>query len=317
MRTLLAAPLVVALLLAGAAAGPAAAQTVAPHPPPTLAEPGWIGFWYASSGEPWVVVERVERGSPAQRAGLAPGDTVVAVNGRTPGSEGLGAMGRGLRVGDAVRLVVRRGGLQRRFAMVAAARPESLTVSLRFVTDSVQRTIMRSVDSARLAVVRGLPEPAVPAPPAVVVAPTPPLPDPASGQPFHVFVAASSDTLLARLDLVRDARRTAPAPRAAPAPPALTPWVLGADRVAGARLTPLNEGLAAYFGTGEGLLVVEVAPGTPAGEAGLVPGDVLLEAAGRPVADLADLRAALARAAGRPAALQVLRRGKRFETRLP
>ena len=314
MRTLLAAPLVVALLLA--AAGPAAAQTAAPRPAPTPAEPGWIGFWYASSGAPWVVVERVERGSPAQRAGLAAGDTVVAVNGRTPGAEGLGAMGRGLRVGDAVRLVVRRGGLQRRFAVVAAARPESLAVSLRFVTDSVQRTIMRSVDSARLAVVRGLPEPAAPAP-TVVVAPTPPLPDPASGQPFHMFVAASSDALLAQLDLVRDAQRAPPLPRAAPAPPALSPWVLGADRVAGARLTPLNEGLATYFGTGEGLLVVEVAPGTPAGEAGLVPGDVLLEAAGRPLADLADLRAALARAAGRPAALQVLRRGKRFETRLP
>lgn len=69
----------------------------------------------------------------------------------------------------------------------------------------------------------------------------------------------------------------------------------GVFRAAGAEFRPLTSGLAAYFpGAREGLLVLEVVSGTPAAELGLEPGDVVVEAGTRAVAAPGDFRAALA-----------------------
>jgi membrane-associated protease RseP (regulator of RpoE activity) len=128
-------------------------------------------------------------------------------------------------------------------------------------------------------------------------------------------------------------------PARAPSPPddegrPLSVYVAGANRVAGAEVTPLNPGLAAYFGANRGLLVTEVIPGTPAEEGGLRPGDVVVSVDGRPVDDLTDLRETLTRAlrvrierdaAGqtRPpgeaegAAVEVVRKGRTLTLRLP
>lgn len=66
------------------------------------------------------------------------------------------------------------------------------------------------------------------------------------------------------------------------------------NRIAGAELQPLNPELAAFFdGVERGLLVLQVLSATPASELGLRPGDVIVEAAGRPVASLAGFRRAL------------------------
>lgn len=63
--------------------------------------------------------------------------------------------------------------------------------------------------------------------------------------------------------------------------------VLGArDCVAGLEVRTLNEGLADYFGTGEGVLVLDVADDSPLG---LRAGDVVLAVDGREVADREDL----------------------------
>ena len=98
----------------------------------------------------------------------------------------------------------------------------------------------------------------------------------------------------------------------------MTPYIAGRDRVAGARVTPLNPGLSEYFGTARGVLVVEVATGTPAEEAGLRPGDVLLRVGGAEVNDLEALRRAVGAAPGsQPIALVVLRKGVRLPLSLP
>ena len=73
----------------------------------------------------------------------------------------------------------------------------------------------------------------------------------------------------------------------------------------------MNEGLGRYFHTREGLLVLQVAPETPAARAGLQPGDVVLEAGGRRVKDAEDLRGAFMRADGQEVRLNVLRDGAR------
>lgn len=55
----------------------------------------------------------------------------------------------------------------------------------------------------------------------------------------------------------------------------LTPYVLGSNMVAGAQVVDLRPQLASYFDVEGGILIVDVAPGTPAAIAGMVPGDVI------------------------------------------
>jgi membrane-associated protease RseP (regulator of RpoE activity) len=107
--------------------------------------------------------------------------------------------------------------------------------------------------------------------------------------------------------MAEDARRTAgleyivrsPAPTAPLAPDAdakaeafrpLTPYILGRNRVAGAEVVDLRPELAEYFTVEGGVLVVDVAPGTPAALAGLVPGDVITRIDQVGVRSVEDLR---------------------------
>jgi membrane-associated protease RseP (regulator of RpoE activity) len=94
----------------------------------------------------------------------------------------------------------------------------------------------------------------------------------------------------------------------------LSPYVAGLTRVAGAQLRSLGPGLGQYFQVDRGLLVTEVAEGTPAAVAGLRGGDVIVEVGGREVTTLGELRAALATGQGR--VLEVVRRGERLTVTL-
>jgi membrane-associated protease RseP (regulator of RpoE activity) len=85
----------------------------------------------------------------------------------------------------------------------------------------------------------------------------------------------------------------------------------GARTLAGAEFTEMNAGLGRYFHTNEGLLVLQVSPQTPSARGGLQAGDVVVEAEGRKVERVRDLREAFARADGREVRLTVLRDGRR------
>lgn len=89
-------------------------------------------------------------------------------------------------------------------------------------------------------------------------------------------------------------------------------FVAGLRAVAGAELSELNPGLAEYFGTTSGVLVLNAREGTPAARAGLMAGDVILRANDVDVASIEELRRAIARARGEPSRLDVLRRGQRL-----
>lgn len=99
----------------------------------------------------------------------------------------------------------------------------------------------------------------------------------------------------------------------APLPPLV--WNAGFGRsVAGAEFEPLSRELAAFFeGAEEGLLCLRVVSGTPADRLGLRPGDVVVEAGGRPVSGIEDLRAAFRRAGGRPLGVRWIRKGRPME----
>lgn len=67
-------------------------------------------------------------------------------------------------------------------------------------------------------------------------------------------------------------------------------YEVGRGLVAGAELKSLNAELAPYFGVEGGVLVVEVVEGTPAAEAEIQGGDVIVLLGGEPVSSLEDLK---------------------------
>lgn len=106
----------------------------------------------------------------------------------------------------------------------------------------------------------------------------------------------------------------------APAPPppthvyafSVADHLSAAERgVAGAEVTALEPELAEYFrGVRDGLLVLRVAPGTPADRAGLRPGDVITAGGGRTLEAVQDLRLLLTIPDPTPVELRVVRQGR-------
>jgi S1-C subfamily serine protease len=125
----------------------------------------------------------------------------------------------------------------------------------------------------------------------------------------HESVVIDMDTVWR---VMRDSMRSA-WPRASREFRAAVPFLneFGSRSVAGAEFTEMNAGLGRYFHTSEGLLVLQVGPQTPSARGGLQPGDVVIEAAGRKVQRVRDLREAFTRANGQEVRLTVLRDGRR------
>jgi serine protease DegS len=95
----------------------------------------------------------------------------------------------------------------------------------------------------------------------------------------------------------------------------LTPYLLGRNRVAGAEVVDLRPELAQYFGVEGGILVVDVPDLTPAGMAGLRPGDVVTRLGREPVRSVEELRLAVS-SAGRTVPLTLIRQGASIEVLL-
>ena len=271
---------------------------------------GYMGILFGGGDNGTVRVEEVLPGSPADRAGVREGDVVVRLNGRAATQDAVEGLRDHLSRGDTVRLRIRRDGREEERVVVAAARDRQRQVvidrgggdrqvivlppsnrgiivemdsampnldSLRFHLDSL-RTRLRGMARDSVMIIR-----------------------------MDTLVRVFRDSLSAALPRWnREFQRIGS-----------DTWVLpymlefGPRSLAGAEFTEMNEGLGRYFHTRDGLLVLQVGPETPAGRAGLQAGDVVVEADGRHVSDMGDLRQAFTRTDGQEVHLTILRDGAR------
>lgn len=89
--------------------------------------------------------------------------------------------------------------------------------------------------------------------------------------------------------------------------------------VIGVKVVQLTPELSAYYGIAvdRGLMVVDVVPGSPADEAGLAPGDVIVEAGGRELRGVSDLRSVLEERLDKgEVELTIVRGGRRSKVRV-
>jgi serine protease Do len=264
---------------------------------PNVREPaGWMGVTHSGpvmltsrngtlllTHHGYPLVESVEPGSPAEAAGIETGDTIVAYNGRDLRNATL-SLSSLLTPGKRVVVKVRRDGRTKSIPVTIARRPRR--------------------EEGMWTTAEPLPPMAV-MPPMAPMPPTPPMP------PTHERAPRPPRT---EVTGVREPGRVAPpAPRTPPAPRATSDFVIRweANAVAGAEVVAMNDDLREAFGGRHGLLVLGVVDGSPAYEAGLRGGDVIVRAGRDPVATPAALRSALrAVKKGRALELDVVRKGK-------
>lgn len=306
---------------------------------------GWLGiaFDWADDAPEQMRITQVFPGSPAAGAGVRQGDVVLRIGTRPATEAAMTEVRTRLSPGDTLRLRVRRDGGERDLAVVAAARPRPQILAERYLRiqgDSL-RTRVFHLDSALRRVERdSLVRRELDGRSMVI-------------RIRGDSLRALADSLLVRVDTLRRSitiRGGGEHPRVftfpAPDSAALArlqatalrmqervelgeavsldggihvadgrPFFLEVGRraLAGAELTPMNEGLARYFTAREGLLVTRVSPESPAGRAGLEAGDVVVRAGGQAVATVNELREAVRRARGGRLPLEVMR-GRRRQT---
>lgn len=301
-------------------------------------------------GETILRVARLYEGGPAEAAGLRPGDRFTTVNGAPVTPELFDRVVGRLAPGDPVTFGVRRGDDLLQVSLTAGQRPgaaELLPRTLQVRLDSARTHFVARLREgmapellARVAreTAGGGSEGLLPR---VQVQTT------VSGDSMQVVelrivggVERAADSTGTGLR-PHGVRGTAPAPAFPEAAPGvawreeeggrlvirsdpdrvdvtlrpLAPYLLGVDRVAGARLVPLAEEMRGYFGVDTGILTAEVLPGTPAFDAGLEAGDVITRVGDEAVDSLDGLRRLLSAQRG-PAILSVVRHGRTLDLRL-
>lgn len=311
--------LVVLLALAAAASGQQEEE------PEAAGGRGWIGITFsydptargpegADAPQP-IRIDDVFEGSPADRAGLRAGDSIVSVDGAAVDPEGFRRFGTRLRPGQTVRVTLQREGETREVELEAAERPSLarsfLPPEVVVQLDSLRDALLRRFDSLRIRLRYERTEERRRA-----FASRDSSDDPAR-------MRRADDGAPVRVDGVRDlpaaGRLPPPTRRGSQGEPPFrtpSPHLLGLSFVAGAQLTALNADLSDYFQVERGVLVTAVLEETPADEAGLRPGDVIVSVRDTTCASVECVRRALLQVQEWPVSLRVVRKQEEIEIRL-
>jgi regulator of sigma E protease len=237
----------------------------------------WIGV-----PRPAAVVGSVERASPAEAAGVLPGDRILAIDGEAQQTWGDVEDAIRERPGETLRLTLQRDGAQRDVALTAQTRSG---VDLVGVAGEVGWI---GVHHERQLAVVAVPSPASAAARAglesgdrIVAV------DGVKVEDWHQFEARYA------------AARTEAALRIARGEPA---------RESELRVPAL--GSAEKLGAITAVIVSEVVPGAPAARAGLEPGDVLVSVDGHLIGSFQTFQDAVRASQGRPLAVEYVRAGE-------
>jgi membrane-associated protease RseP (regulator of RpoE activity) len=237
-------------------------------PLPQLPARGWIGI--VVSGAPremhsegnelmmrflsYPEIVSVDPSSPAQRAGLSPGDTLLAYDGRDVRGADI-SMTRLLRPNAKITIRVRRDGRIKELPVVVAEAPSRIRMRQREEMGEVAKTwVFPST-------------PYIPRVPALSWATSPPARTPMPA--------------------------LAPTGPMAPPAPVVTrlprPFEFSPSGVAGAQLVTISDGIKRSLGLQSGVLVVRVPDGTPADESGLKEGDIIVRVERQPVQSVVEV----------------------------
>jgi C-terminal processing protease CtpA/Prc len=257
-------------------------------------------------------VETVEPGSPAERAGVEKGDEIVLIDGRSVVGRDI-VFTRLLRPGTRLPLRVRRDGDTRDVLLVIKQRPASLDSGCPFLDARIMAAFGDPISIARLpfsgAIVRAAPlPPGVPPAPGERPRAAPRAPDPAT----PVVVGANGATTVMPAPLVPNVPM--PAPNAFDTPDRRNVFVFSRMSapmvVAGATIVRTNADLRETFGVKSGVLVLDVARGSPAYSSGLRGGDVIVSAGRIAVESPLSIQRAIETADGTELPLRIIRKKK-------
>lgn len=228
---------------------------------------------YGYRGPGGVLISGVESGSPADKAGIRRGDILIRLDGKTVDSAAdLVAAVRGRSAGDNVNLSVWRDGREVPLRLALGERREVVR----------ERRVVREY---------GEEAPKAPKPPKAPKAPKRMElrwhGD--DGEEHIVIPMPDADEIQRHMEMFTARPRL------------------------GVQLQDLSPELGAYFERpdGRGVLVTSVIEDTPAENAGLKAGDVIIELDGEGVDDAAELREELAEKEAGPVRVTVLRKGQR------
>ncbi|MFL5562670.1 MAG: PDZ domain-containing protein, partial [Gemmatimonadaceae bacterium] len=279
------------------------AQTIyMPNDAPVLARSaapaGWLGIHYICEIETWTkngeffvkhngypLIASVEPGSPAYRAGIEAGDTIIAYNGEDINGRTL-SLTKLLKPGTKLNVRIHRARESMDIPVVVARRT-------RYAPDvgTIAPRVFVKIDS-----VTGLAQ-------TMVIRSGPP-----GTQPTFVVVDPSTPT-----PAIASTPPTPLTPMSAPA--AVLAWST-TTALAGAELARVTQDLGESFGVTHGALVLSVGANTPAARAGLRGGDVITRVDGDDVSTPNQVQRAMQRAEDGEVKLTVVRKRKTMEIAL-